>query len=70
MGAAGRLYQLAENLEDTAMRELEEETGVKGVVMEQIATYGDYDRDPRSRVITTAYMALVDERRRKRQSRR
>ena len=44
------------------MRELEEETGVKGVVMEQIATYGDYDRDPRSRVITTAYMALVDER--------
>lgn len=53
---------MRENLEDTAMRELEEETGVKGVVMEQIATYGDYDRDPRSRVITTAYMALVDER--------
>ena len=53
---------MRENLEDTAMRELEEETGVKGVVMEQIAAYGDYDRDPRSRVITTAYMALVDER--------
>lgn len=28
---------------------LEEETGVKGLVMEQIATYGDYDRDPRTR---------------------
>jgi len=35
---------LRENLEDTAMRELEEETGVKGVVMEQIANYGDYER--------------------------
>ena len=58
----GGFINLRENLEDTAMRELEEETGVKGVVMEQIATYGDYDRDPRSRVITTAYMALVDER--------
>ena len=52
---------MRENLGDTARRELEEETGVKGLVMEQIATYGDYDRDPRSRVITTAYMALVDE---------
>ena len=29
--------------------------------MEQIATYGDYDRDPRTRVITTAYMAVVPE---------
>lgn len=57
----GGFIDLRENLEDTAMRELEEETGVKGVVMEQIATYGDYDRDPRARVITTAYMALVDE---------
>ena len=50
-----------ENLDDTARRELEEETGVKGLVMEQIGTYGDYDRDPRARVITTAYMALVEE---------
>lgn len=41
---------MRENLEYTACRELEEETGVKGIVMEQIATYGDYDRDLRSRV--------------------
>ena len=33
----------------------------KGLVMEQIATYGDYDRDPRTCVITTAYMAVVPE---------
>ena len=55
----GGFAELNENLEDTARRELEEETGVKGLVMEQLATYGDYDRDPRTRVITTAYMALV-----------
>ena len=55
----GGFAELGENLEDTARRELEEETGVKGLIMEQLATYGDYDRDPRTRVITTAYMALV-----------
>lgn len=55
----GGFVNLKENLEDTARRELEEETGVKGLVMEQVAAYGDYDRDPRTRVITTAYMALV-----------
>ena len=52
---------MKENLADTARRELEEETGVQGLLLEQVATYGNYDRDPRSRVITTAYMALVDE---------
>ncbi|MEO2264026.1 NUDIX hydrolase [Lachnospiraceae bacterium HCP28S3_F9] len=57
----GGFINIKEDLDDTARRELEEETGVKGLVMEQIATYGDYDRDPRARVITTAYMSLVDE---------
>lgn len=56
----GGFVNMRENLEYTARRELEEETGVRGIVMEQIAAYGDYDRDPRSRVITTAYMALVN----------
>lgn len=57
----GGFVNLRENLEDTARRELEEETGVNGIAVEQFACYGDYDRDPRARVITTAYMALVDE---------
>ena len=57
----GGFVNMKENLADTARRELEEETGVQGLLMEQVATYGNYDRDPRSRVITTAYMALVDE---------
>ena len=55
----GGFINLEENLEDTARRELEEETGVKGLVMEQLAVYGDYDRDPRARVVTTAYLSLV-----------
>lgn len=57
----GGFIELEENLDDTAKRELKEETGVDGVRMEQLATYGDYNRDPRARVITTAYMALVPE---------
>lgn len=39
----GGFANMRENLDETARRELEEETGVKGLVMEQIATYGDYD---------------------------
>ena len=58
----GGFIDLKENLDDTARRELMEETGVEDLALEQIGAYGDYDRDPRARVITTAYMALVDER--------
>ena len=57
----GGFIELKENLEDTARRELEEETGVKGIAAEQFAVYGDVDRDPRARIITTAYMSLVKE---------
>lgn len=58
----GGFVNLREDLEETAKRELEEETGVRGLLMEQVAAYGAMDRDPRTRVITTAYMALVDQR--------
>ena len=34
---------------------------MKGLPVEQFACFGDYDRDPRARVITAAYMSLVDE---------
>ena len=57
----GGFVELYENLEGTARRELEEETGVKGLPVEQFACYGDYQRDPRARVITTAYFSLVNE---------
>lgn len=50
-----------ESLEDAANRELDEETGVAGVQrhLEQLATYGDPDRDPRGRVVAVAHLAFV-----------
>ena len=44
-----------------AARELEEETGLKGVKGVQLGSYGDYDRDPRTRIITTAYVFVEEE---------
>lgn len=55
----GGFVRIAESLETAAARELEEETGVANVYMEQLYTFGDPDRDPRTRVITVAYFALV-----------
>ena len=50
-----------ETLERAALRELEEETGVKDQPghLEQLETYGNPDRDPRSRVVTIAYWAIM-----------
>ena len=55
----GGFINLEESLEEGARRELEEETGVKGVYLEQLYTFGRPDRDPRERVITVAYYALI-----------
>lgn len=55
----GGFVDMEENLEESAKRELLEETGIGNLAMEQIGAYGNYDRDPRTRVITTAYMALI-----------
>ena len=48
-----------ETLEKAAFRELFEETGTKDVYLEQLYTFGDPGRDPRGRVVTVAYYALV-----------
>ncbi len=55
----GGFIKMEEGLEEGARRELEEETGVTGVYLEQLYTFGQPDRDPRERVITVAYYALV-----------
>jgi 8-oxo-dGTP diphosphatase len=49
-----------ETLDEAALRELKEETGVDGtrLHLEQLWTYSDPERDPRGRVITAAYLAL------------
>jgi 8-oxo-dGTP diphosphatase len=48
-----------ESLEEAALRQLEEEAGVRDVYLEQLYTFGDPGRDPRGRTITVAYFALV-----------
>jgi len=48
-----------ESLEEAALRVLKEKTGVKDVYLEQLYTFGKPDRDPRARVITVAYFALI-----------
>jgi len=55
----GGFVGLNEPLDDAAKRELLEETGVKDVYLEQLYTFGRPDRDPRTRVITIAYYALI-----------
>jgi len=49
-----------EGLEAAARRELEEETGVKRLYVEQLGAFGDPGRDPRERVITVAWWAVVN----------
>jgi len=55
----GGFVRMDEALEIAALRELEEETGISKVYLEQLYTYGEPARDPRGRVITVAYYALA-----------
>jgi 8-oxo-dGTP diphosphatase len=55
----GGFVRMEESLEAAARRELAEETGVRDVYLEQLYTFGHPDRDPRTRVITVAYFALI-----------
>lgn len=55
----GGFVRVEESLEDAVRRELQEETGVSQLYLEQLYTFGDVDRDPRERVVTVAYYALV-----------
>lgn len=55
----GGFVEIDEDIGAAALRELEEETGVRDVYLEQLYTFGDPKRDPRSRVITVAHFALL-----------
>ena len=49
-----------ETLEETAVRELEEETNLSDIYIEQLYTFSDPDRDPREQVISVTYYGLVN----------
>ncbi len=57
----GGFCEIGEDLDSAARRELMEETGLKDIPIRQIRTWGEVWRDPRDRIVTTAYAAVVDE---------
>src|SRR5262245_19051331 len=58
---AGGFVGMKESLDAAAERVLATKAGLSGIFLEQLYTFGAVDRDPRTRVITVAYYALVDE---------
>ena len=57
----GGIVGAEESVDAAALRELQEETTISDVYLEQLYTFGDTDRDPRGRVLTVAYYALVNQ---------
>ncbi|MFY1826972.1 NUDIX hydrolase [Myxococcus fulvus] len=55
----GGFVRMDESLDEAARRELEEESGIRPGHLEQLFTFGEPERDPRGRVVTVAYFALV-----------
>jgi 8-oxo-dGTP diphosphatase len=56
----GGFMEGEETVEDTAKRELLEETGLKDIYLEQFHVFSSHGRDPRGRTITVAFFALID----------
>ena len=56
----GGFMNMNETTEQCAIRELEEETGLKVTELHQIGAYSKVDRDPRGRTITVAYLVVID----------
>lgn len=57
----GGFVEMKEDILEAAKRELTEETGLTDVPLTQIHTWGEVDRDPRARIVTIAYLALIKE---------
>lgn len=57
----GGFIEMDEPLETAASRELEEETGISGIDLQQFYTYGAVDRDPRHRTISVAHAGFLND---------
>ena len=57
----GGFLNMDETLEETALRELQEETGITGITLQQFHTFSKVNRDPRHRTITTVFIGFADE---------
>ncbi len=56
----GGFVGIDEELDDAPIRVLKNETNVENIYLEQLYTFGSVNRDPRMRIVSTAYMALID----------
>ncbi len=56
----GGFIKIDEDIEDSAKRILANETNLHNIYLEQLYTFGNPNRDPRMRVVSTSYMALID----------
>ncbi len=57
----GGFIDLHEDTMEAAKRELQEETGIEGLPVEQLRAWGEYDRDPRARIVTVAYLGVIEQ---------
>ena len=56
----GGFIKIDEDLDEAPMRILKRETNIDDIYLEQLYTFGEVNRDPRMRVVSTSYMALID----------
>ncbi|MDO4963047.1 MAG: NUDIX domain-containing protein [bacterium] len=56
----GGFVNIDENLDDAPKRILKSETNLENIYLEQLYTFGNIDRDPRMRIVSTSYLALID----------
>lgn len=59
----GGFLDIHEDIEDAPNRILKRETNLDNIYLEQLYTFGSVDRDPRMRIVSTSYMALIDKNR-------
>ena len=59
----GGFIGIDENLDDAPRRILKNETNLDNIYLEQLYTFGEVNRDPRMRIVSTSYMSLIDKNR-------